>query len=97
MNIDLKTRPRELGAFLAERFQLPEDPAEVRELRKLEEPLILGLEKREDLKAILEDDKLFCAEMQKYIEEWSKSIYTVVHLTYIKMRADVRRKEFERR
>lgn len=52
-----------MGAFLAERFQLPEDPAEVRELRKLEEPLILGLEKREDLKAILEEDKLFCAEM----------------------------------
>jgi len=41
---------------------LPEDVAEVRLIRLLEEPLIMGLANREDLKSILEDDKPFCNE-----------------------------------
>jgi hypothetical protein len=36
-------------------------------VRQLEEPLIMGLASREDLKSILEEDKPFCKEMEKYI------------------------------
>jgi len=41
----------------------------------MEEPLIMGLQNREDMKLILEDDKAFCLEMEKYIAEWSKGIF----------------------
>lgn len=80
--IEYKNMPRPLGPLITDRFELPEDPAEVRALRQLEEPVILGLEKREDLKAVIEDDKQFVQEMSDYLEEFADSIYDMVKFRY---------------
>jgi hypothetical protein len=56
-----------------ERYELPDDPEELRALRDQEEPVILGLERKEDFKAIL-DDKVYVKEIEAYLEEWADSV-----------------------
>lgn len=41
----------------------------------------MGLQKREDMSSIL-DDKEFCEEMYKYLDEWAKSVYSIVTAAY---------------
>ena len=51
----------------------------------------MGLEKREDLKSILEEDKKFIQEMQDYLEEFADSIYDIVHVRYVLQKAEYRK------
>lgn len=48
----------------------------------------MGLENREDLKAILDDDKKFVQEMETYLEEWADSIYDVVKTRYLVLKKE---------
>jgi hypothetical protein len=52
-------------------------------LRELDEPLILGLDNKEDFKSILEGDPKFRKEIEAYFEEWSDSIYDICHNRWI--------------
>ncbi|CAK59945.1 unnamed protein product (macronuclear) [Paramecium tetraurelia] len=90
-----KTYPRPLGPLLSDNYQLPEDVAEVRQIRQLEEPLIMGLTSREDLKSILEDDKPFCIEQQNVIQQWAENIYKIVHQTYLLKQKQRRKERYE--
>ncbi|CAD8206691.1 unnamed protein product [Paramecium pentaurelia] len=90
-----KTYPRPLGPLLSDNYQLPEDVAEVRLIRLLEEPLIMGLANREDLKSILEDDKPFCNEQQKVITQWAENIYKLVHQNYLLKQKQKRKERYE--
>lgn len=78
---ELRATPRELGPLVLERFELPYDPAELRKIRLKEEPLILGLEDKENFKKIF-DDEVFTKEIEAYLEEWSESIFDLAHLRW---------------
>ena len=64
-----------------ERFELPDDPNELRVLRESEEPLILGLDARADFKPIL-DDLVFCKEMEAYLEEWADGVCDMAQIRW---------------
>jgi hypothetical protein len=77
--------------LVLDRYELPEDPQELRLLREQEEPLILGLESREDMKTILDEDSAFVTEMEAYLEEWADSIYDLIKTRYAIAKATKRK------
>ena len=53
--------------------------------------MILGLESRQDMKAILEEDTAFVGEMEAYLEEWSDSIFDLIKTRYVILKNDRRK------
>jgi hypothetical protein len=43
------------------------------------------------MKAILEEDKEFCTEMEAYLEEWADSVYDVIHTKYFLLKQEAKK------
>lgn len=79
--MDFKNFHRSLGPLVLDAYELPEDPSDLRILREQEEPLILGMENKDDMKGLLEDI-VFIHEMESYLEQWANKILDLINTRY---------------